>query len=115
MRINAETAALIGAVTIGGHAPSIHNTQPWRWRIDGSTLELFAAPERQLGVTDPAGRLSTISCGAALHHVVVAMSAAGWSVDVVRLPDPEHPGLLARLSVTGRTDVSIEAIKLLQT
>src|SRR4051812_35680645 len=60
--------ALTDAATTGGLAPSIQNTQPWRWKIRSGALELWSVPSRQLPVTDPDGRMVTISCGAALHH-----------------------------------------------
>ena len=54
-------------------APSVHNTQPWAWRVlDSTTIELYADRTRQLPATDPLGRDLAISCGAALHHLVVA-------------------------------------------
>ena len=79
------------------HAPSVFNTQPWRWRIAGETMELYADPSRQLHSTDPDERLLLISCGAALHHARVALAAAGWTVTTERLPDPARPDLLARI------------------
>jgi nitroreductase len=113
--VSATTVALAEAAREGGYAPSIHNTQPWRWRVDGSTLELHAVSDRQLAVTDPAGRMLTISCGAALHHVRVALAATGWAVQIDRVPDESDPELLARVTVTGRTDVTPASVRLLQT
>jgi hypothetical protein len=104
--------ALNGAAAAAGHAPSILNTQPWRWRIGSGRLELFAERSRQLPVTDPQGRLLAISCGAALHHARIALAAAGWSVRVVRLPDPDRSDLLATLTVTGPTPVSTASTRL---
>ncbi|MFC7545721.1 Acg family FMN-binding oxidoreductase [Plantactinospora sp. GCM10030261] len=83
------------------HAPSVFNTQPWRWRVAPDLLELRVAPDRGLPVTDPDGKLLTISCGAALHHARVALAAAGHRVEVARLPNPAVPRLLARLRLTG--------------
>jgi nitroreductase len=97
-----------------GYAPSILNTQPWRWRLEPGRLELFAERARQLTVTDPQGRLLTISCGAALHHARTALAAAGWSAHVARLPDVGQPDLLATLTVTGRTAVIEAATRLAQ-
>lgn len=108
-------AALAEAARTAGYAPSIHNTQPWRWRVDGAFLELRAERSRQLSVTDPSGRLLTVSCGTALHHARLALAAEGWSADVHRLPDPADPDLLARLTATGHVDVTPEAMRLLQT
>ena len=102
-------------------APSIFNTQPWRWQISDGTLRLWADRERQLMVADPEGRLLTISCGVALHHARVALAAAGHLSTVRRLPDLGDPDLLAEVRVTERhtpTDSEVrlkEAIRLRRT
>ena len=111
----AASAALAEAAASAGYAPSIHNTQPWRWRVEGDTLELYAEFGRQLSNTDPGGRLLALSCGAALHHARVALAAEGWLATVERMPDPQMEELLARLTVTGRTPVTTEAMRKLQT
>ena len=78
-------------------APSVHNTQPWWWRVNANLLELHADPDRQLTAADPHGRNMTISCGAALHQGVVAAEALGWPATVDRLPEGDPPGPLATL------------------
>ncbi len=80
-------------------APSVLNTQPWRWRIDADVLELHADRDRQLPVADPGGRLLLLSCGATLHHARIAMAAAGWSAQVRRMADTFTDDLLARILV----------------
>jgi nitroreductase len=115
MSAQTETAGLAAAARTAGFAPSIHNTQPWRWRVSGPTLELWAVRDRQLAVTDPEGRMLAVSCGAALHHARIALAAEGWQATVERLPDPEQPDLLARITVDGRGDVTPAAMRLLQT
>ncbi|WP_405093868.1 nitroreductase [Micromonospora sp. NBC_01392] len=94
------------------HAPSVFNTQPWRWRVTADALELRTDPDRQLAHTDPDGRLLVLSCGAALHHARVSLAAAGWTVDVERLPDRADPTLLARLRTTGPTALDVPAGRL---
>ncbi len=94
------TRAMQRIVEIATRAPSVHNTQPWRWRAAGHTLELYADTARLLPETDPRGRNLTLSCGAALHHAQVAAGALGWATEVVRLPDPDRPDLVARLDLT---------------
>lgn len=93
--------ALYKAASAAGHAPSIHNTQPWRWRIVGASMDLFAEHSRMLDVTDPDGRLATLSCGAALHHARIALAAHGWRATVSRLSDSADPDHLASLTVDG--------------
>ena len=46
-------------------APSIFNTQPWRFQVSTYSIDLYVDPGRKLRV-DPAGREMLISCGAAL-------------------------------------------------
>ncbi|WP_193614234.1 Acg family FMN-binding oxidoreductase [Nocardioides lijunqiniae] len=80
-------------------APSVHNTQPWLWRVDGNRVDLYADRSRQLLVADPAGRNLLVSCGAALHQARVAAQALGTPADVVLVPDPGDPDHLARLEL----------------
>jgi hypothetical protein len=96
-----DTGALVAAAEAALRAPSIFNSQPWRWRVTGGGLELSADPGRQLAVVDPEHMMSTLSCGIALHHARTALSAAGYSHAVDRLPDPARPDLLARIRLTG--------------
>ena len=92
--------ALRAAVSAARYAPSVLNTQPWRWRLTKTTLELYLDDERILRRLDPHGRLATLSCGAALHHARVELAAAGYEPATHRLPDDSGTGLLALVSVT---------------
>jgi nitroreductase len=107
-------AGLRAAAEAARAAPSMHNTQPWRWHLGNDrTLDLRADRRRQLPVADPDGRLLTQSCGAALHHARIALAAAGWQSDVRRLPDPSDPDLLATITVTGRGESDPHAAAML--
>ena len=70
--------ALRAVVELACLAPSIHNTQPWTWRLRDGLLELHADATRRLPAADPTSRSLVISCGAALHHARVAARALGW-------------------------------------
>ncbi|MFI6760859.1 Acg family FMN-binding oxidoreductase [Micromonospora sp. NPDC050417] len=105
----ATAAVLARAAVAAGYAPSVHNTQPWRWSAQRDRLELFAVRDRQLVAADPDGRLLMLSCGTALHHALVALLAQGWTAEVHRMPDPTRPDLLAALVPAGRTAVTPEA------
>lgn len=83
------------AVFLAGRAPSLHNTQPWRWVFDGTTLRLYSVPERMLPATDTRGRQMIISCGITLDHLRVALAAAGWRTTVQRFPNPNRRDHLA--------------------
>ncbi|MBF6434868.1 Acg family FMN-binding oxidoreductase [Nocardia cyriacigeorgica] len=98
------------ALNLAVRAPSIHNTQPWRWRIGRRGIDLFADTSRGLGATDPHERALVVSCGVVLHHLRVAFAALGWATSVERRPDPRDPDHLAHIDVTRRppSDSDIE-------
>lgn len=83
------------ALGLAVRAPSVHNSQPWRWRIDSEGMHLFADTDRHLTATDPFQRALVISCGTTLHHLRVALTALGWATTVDRCPDPGVPEYLA--------------------
>ncbi|MEV0270422.1 MAG: nitroreductase [Hamadaea sp.] len=105
---------LAHAAEVASAAPSIHNSQPWRWEVDGDRLELYAERSRQLAATDPEGRMLTISCGATLHHARLALAGWGWQTQVDRLPDGEGD-LLARIRLEGAIPITAEAEQLFRT
>ncbi len=89
------------AVLAALRAPSLFNSQPWRWRLHDDAAELWSDRRRQLSVVDPQGRLLILSCGIALHHARLALRADGHLPEVVRFPDPDQPDLLALLRNVG--------------
>ncbi|MGE2734265.1 Acg family FMN-binding oxidoreductase [Mycolicibacterium vaccae] len=108
---DAET--LRTALALAGRAPSVHNSQPWRWRVGERTLHLYANPDLLLSRTDPDGRDLMLSCGAALNHCVVALAAMGWQAKIRRFPDPTDVDHLATLTLypypAGELDVALAA------
>jgi len=93
-------------VEVANRAPSIHNTQPWRWELHSEHLSLRADRDRQLLVADPDGHSLLISCGAALALTELGLRALGWQVETRRLPEDGDPDLLAEFRVTGPRQVS---------
>ncbi|WP_425443808.1 Acg family FMN-binding oxidoreductase [Streptomyces aidingensis] len=97
--VGEETArSLVRAATA---APSMHNAQPWRFRLlrASGTIELRADLGRVLPHTDPTGRGLHIGCGAAVFNLRVAAAGAGWDASVRLLPAPEDPRLLATIGL----------------
>lgn len=76
--------AIRWAVELAGHAPSLYNAQPWSWRLDGDTVELFPDAAQSFPVTDPDNREMSIGCGAALDHLLLGLTAAGYRFDLAR-------------------------------
>lgn len=89
------TEVLARAVEVACRAPSLHNSQPWRWVVTGTAVDLFADPQRVLRSTDSSGREALISCGAVLDHFRTAMAAAGWNTNVDEFPNPNRREHLA--------------------
>jgi hypothetical protein len=83
-------------------APSGHNTQPWRFAVSDEAISLWADRARSLPVVDPEDRELTMSCGAALYNLRVALGHFGFIHGVELLPDPGRRDLLARVRITGR-------------
>lgn len=90
---------IAAALDLARRAPSVHNSQPWWWRIGDGVVQIWADLERWLPATDPDGRDLLLGCGAALHHLRVALAARGHSTVVRRLPDEDVPDLLAVVGV----------------
>ena len=80
-------------------APSGHNTQPWLFKIVDDKIELYADRTRSLPVVDPDDRELTISCGAALYHIQLAIRHFGYE-DVV------EEAIIDKNSLSSPTDVS---------
>src|SRR5216683_5000593 len=79
-----------------------HNTQPWLFKIEDDTIELYADRACALPVVDPDDRELTISCGAALLNLRIALRHFGYRDLVQALPEPDNPDLLARIHMVIR-------------
>jgi hypothetical protein len=91
--------ALRRAAVRATQAPSVHNTQPWRFILCGDVLEIHADWTRQLRVLDPRGRQLMLSCGCALFNARAALAGSGFGAAIERFPDPARPDLVARIVI----------------
>ena len=78
-------------------APSSHNTQPWRFIINGDELLVCADRTRSLANIDPFDRELIISCGAALLNLRVALAYFRVPVEITTFPQSSDPDIVARV------------------
>jgi len=100
--MNNEELQLI--TTFASLAPSVHNTQPWRFVADGHTLEVRADPERQLEFLDDNARQLHISCGGVVEFARLAIRSLGYDCVVRFLPRPDDKTLIATLTLGGKSE-----------
>jgi hypothetical protein len=86
-------------ISMAARAPSVHNTQPWRFKVSPQAIELYADTSRKLRA-DPLGREMLISCGAAVFGLRLAVRSLGYLPVVELLPEPTRLRLLARVRPT---------------
>lgn len=113
-----DSATLARVVTRANLAPSVHNTQPARWRQDGGVITVAADLSVGLKVGDPTGQDAGLSCGAAVEATCLALGDLGWGASVTDLwqaKDRESwPGhrMAARLEIKeGRPDPLAAALE----
>ena len=98
---------------VGRLAPSLHNAQPWAFRVGRDRVDVLLDSDRLLPVADPASRQAHLGVGAAVLVLRLALRGADLDVRVQPWPDPGEPGLVARIAVTGRRSASAEDRQLL--
>lgn len=82
-------------------APSSHNTQPWRFMVNGDELLVCADRTRSLPNIDPYDRELIISCGAALLNLRVALAYFNVPVEITTFPQSSDPDIVARVVFPG--------------
>jgi hypothetical protein len=93
--INSQLLEVVRYATL---APSGHNTQPWKFSIQNSTIRLSPDYSRRLPVVDPDDRELFISLGCALENLVIAARQAGYESQVDVFPTGESETLLVKLN-----------------
>src|ERR1700758_4904294 len=84
----ADTKVITTAIELACRAPSLHNSQPWRWVATPAAVDLFTDADRVVRATDRSGREAIISCGAVLDHFRTAMAVSGSRTYVEEFPNP---------------------------
>ncbi|GAA4616958.1 Acg family FMN-binding oxidoreductase [Saccharopolyspora hordei] len=99
-------------VRLAEMAPSLHNSQPWRFRIMPHLIELHADPKRRLRVADPDNRELRVACGAALYNTRLALAHAGVRPVVTLLPHLAEATTLAEVRCGGHESPRPEEVRL---
>lgn len=107
-----QSTNLIACLEAAAMAPSIHNSQPWRFRVAGDRIEVMLDQDRLLSAIDPTGREAWMSVGAALLNLRVAMLAGGRVPLSQLLPDARRPEVAASVRFGGhyRPDATVRAL-----
>jgi nitroreductase len=100
-------------IATAARAPSVHNTQPWRFKVSQYTIEMYADLRRKLRV-DPLGREMLISCGAAVFGLRLAVRSLGYLPQVELLPDPARLRLLARVRLGAAAPITAREREMLE-
>ena len=95
-----------------GRAPSLHNAQPWAFRVGRDSVEVYFDDRRMVPVADPVGRQAYLGVGAAVFLLRLALAVRRRAVRVEPRPDPARPDLLARLTVTGQREPTAAELRL---
>jgi hypothetical protein len=111
VRIPADQVDFV--IATAARAPSVHNTQPWRFRATEYAIELYADPSRKLQA-DPIGREMLISCGAALFGLRLAVRSLGYLPVVELLPDRDQLRLLARVTLGAPEPMTVQERRMLE-
>ncbi|MCM4084402.1 Acg family FMN-binding oxidoreductase [Paractinoplanes hotanensis] len=92
-----DDADLRAAAAAGIRAPSMHNSQPWQFRLRDGAVEILADPARQLPAADLSGWAVRLACGAATYNARLALAVRGRPAEVSLQPVAAAPEVLAQL------------------
>ena len=84
-------------------AANPHNSQPWRFRVRDTIVDVFADTERNIGTIDPYRREMYVGLGCAVENLVLAAERYGYAVDVTLLPDAANAAHAARVALVPST------------
>ena len=80
-----------------------HNSQPWRFRISSSAIDMFVDPSRNMGNMDPYRREQHIGLGCSLENLLIAAQAKGYDPLLTVLPDATDATLVAHVDLNPGT------------
>lgn len=98
IEMDALTTAMAEAARL---APSMHNSQPWRFVAGPERLQVLIDATRATPAVDPSGRSMWLSCGAAVLNALLTARANDRTCTASVGPTKEQPDLVATLTLGG--------------
>ena len=86
-----------------------HNSQPWRFHVSSSAIDMYADLSRNIGAMDPYLRELHIGLGCSLENLVIAAQAKGFQPQLTLMPNLSDPTLIAHIELTQgiKSDVAL--------
>jgi hypothetical protein len=81
-------------------APSVHNSQPWRFIVKGTTITIAVSTDRVLGSGDPTSRESWISFGICLETLLQAAKGLGLKAEITDIQGAALNDHIATVQIT---------------
>ncbi|MHC0429804.1 Acg family FMN-binding oxidoreductase [Streptomyces sp. O3] len=109
MALHPDRALVTSLVEDAVTAPSMNNTQPWRFahRVGSDTIEVHGDPDRTLPLADPQHRGLHLGCAAAVFNLRVGAARQSLGASVRHLPDADRPWLLAQVTLHELTELGV--------
>ena len=94
-KLNTEKERLAFLIHFAVLAPSSHNNQPWLFKINENSIEVYRNKSRKLTVADTNDRQLFISIGCAIENICVAADYYGYTSEVEYTNDSDDSHLTA--------------------
>ncbi len=78
-------------------APSGENCQPWRFVVEGDSLDIFNVPEADMSLYNSLQKGSYFAHGALIENIVLSAQKHGYSTHVSLFPDKYNENQTARI------------------
>jgi len=99
---NIDVETFRTAVGAAIRAPSVYNSQPWRFMLRNGGIDVRIDPHRQLPVADPHQWAARIACGATITNIALSLAVAGLDTRTTLWPSPDDPLLVATITPSGQ-------------
>lgn len=81
----------------GVQAPSGGNSQPWKFKLTGETLQIFMIPDRDHAILNFHSRGTLLAHGALIENISIAARHYGFEAEIKLFPDNADPNLVAEV------------------